>query len=379
MKDNSTGRTRRNFVFGAAALAFSPYTLAAPAIAALPRDATKAMRGKALDFMARYNVPGMAVAIARNGRLEFSAGFGSADKDAGAPVSDNSRFRIASLSKPITSTAIFSLIEAGAIRLDDRVFGEGGVLGNRYGPLRDPRVANITVDHLLTHTGGGWPNDRHDPMFSEPRLGADKLISSTVGTRPLNTDPGTHYAYSNFGYCILGRIIETVSGQSYSAYTRQRILRPSGIKSMRIAGNRRSDRARGEVSYYAQNDGNPYGMNVARMDAHGGWIASAPDLVRFLTHVDRFNSVRDILKKRTVKKMTTASSTSPNYARGWGVNTIGNWWHTGSLPGTTAVMVRTSGGFCWAALANSRVPNSQINLHQDQLIWNMVRSVPGWL
>lgn len=379
MKDKRNDRTRRDFVFGAAALALCPGTMATPAIAAIPRDAMKAMRGKALDFMARYNVPGMAVAIARNGRMEYSAGFGTADKDTGAPVTDNSRFRIASLSKPITSTAIFSLVEAGAIRLDDRVFGDGGILGRKYDALRDPRAANITLDHLLTHTGGGWPNDRHDPMFSEPGLGAEKLIARTIGTQPLNMDPGTRYAYSNFGYCILGRIIETVSGQSYSAYARQRILRPSGVKTMRIAGNRRSDRARGEVSYYAQNAGNPYGMNVARMDAHGGWIASAQDLVRFLTHVDRFNSVRDILKKRTVNKMTTPSSASPNYARGWGVNTVGNWWHTGSLPGTTAVIVRTSGGLCWAALANSRVPNSEINLHQDQLIWNMVRSVPGWL
>jgi hypothetical protein len=147
---------------------------------------------------------------------------------------------------------------------------------------------------------------------------------------------------------------------------------------MRIAGNTLADRAPNEVVYYGQGPENPYGMQVARMDAHGGWLASPTDLVRFLVHVDGFPTSPDILQRSTIEAMTTASEANAGYAKGWSVNRVNNWWHNGSLPGTSTLMVRTSGGFCWAALANTRHPNSTMGADLDALMWNIVRKPTAW-
>ena len=119
-------------------------------------------------------------------------------------------------------------------------------------------------------------------------------------------------------------------------------------------------------------------MQVSRMDAHGGWLASPADLVRFLIHVDGFPTEPDVLNASTIATMTTPSPANAGYACGWSVNAAHNWWHTGSLPGTTTIMVRTSGGFCWAALTNTRRPNSSMGLDLDNMVWVMVRSVETW-
>jgi CubicO group peptidase (beta-lactamase class C family) len=125
------------------------------------------------------------------------------------------------------------------------------------------------------------------------------------------------YQYSNFGYCVLGRIIEQLSGQSYADYVQQNVLWPSGAFGMEIAGNTVYDRRVGEVFYYG---GSPYTMNVTRMDAHGGWISNAADLLRFVTAVDGFDTRPDILTDDSITAMTTGSAANPNYAMGWGVS-----------------------------------------------------------
>jgi len=126
-------------------------------------------------------------------------------------------------------------------------------------------------------------------------------------------------------------------------------------------------------------------MNVTRMDSHGGWIATPSNLVQFLDHLGSPN-MPSLLKPDTIRTMLTPSpaysqSSDAKYARGWMVrnNGAGNCWHNGSMPGTTTIMVRTASGLCWAALANTRTqPNDEINAALDTLIWQMVRSVPGW-
>jgi CubicO group peptidase (beta-lactamase class C family) len=210
-------------------------------------------------------------------------------------------------------------------------------------------------------------------MFKNPQMNHQQLIAWTLDNAPLVTAPGTKHAYSNFGYCVLGRVIEKVTRQSYANYVGAAVLGRCGITGMRIAGNTRAQRAQEEVAYYP--DGNPYGMNVTRMDSHGGWIASASDLVRLTLHVDGFSAERDILKPDTIRTMTTPSEVNRGYAKGWAI-TGRNWWHNGSLPGTTSIMVRTGSGFCWAALANARHGNSGGAL--DRLVWTMARTVKAW-
>jgi CubicO group peptidase (beta-lactamase class C family) len=339
-----------------------------------------AMGSVATDFMKEFGVPGLSVAISHKGRFVYREGFGDAYRELGERVSVASLFRIASVSKPITSVAIFTLIEEGRLLLEDRVFGKKGILGTQFGKQPYGKyIEDITIDHLLTHTAGGWEKGENDPMFTDPARDQADLISWTLDNRPLNNVPGEHYGYSNFGYCLLGRVIEKITKHSYRDYVQSGILSRCAISDMKISGNTFRQRAKEEVTYYGQSAENPYGMNVSRMDSHGGWIASASDLVKFATRVDGFTSTESILKPETIAKMTSASAVNGHYARGWQVNALGNWWHNGSLPGSSTILVRTSKNFCWAALTNTRtVPSGGIDDALDKMVWNMARRVTAW-
>ncbi len=338
------------------------------------------MAAVAAAFMRKFDVPGMSVAIGRQGRLVYENPFGYANRESGERVSVSNLFRIASVTKPITATSIFMLIERGKLQQHERVFGDGGVLGRKFGsvPYKNG-VEEITIDHLLTHTCGGWDNSNDDPMFENPGMDHAQLIAWTLDTKTLQNPPGTHYAYSNFGYCVLGRVVEEITGRPYRDFVQEEILGRCGIRDMRISGNTLAERFPEEVIYYGQNGDNPYDMNVTRMDSHGGWLATAGDLVRFLNHVDGFKSTPNILKSETIKAMTTPSPVHSGYARGWAVNNTPNWWHNGSLPGTATILVRTASGFCWAALANGRsVGQPDIGLALDNMVWDMVHEVRAW-
>jgi CubicO group peptidase (beta-lactamase class C family) len=317
---------------------------------------------------------GLSFAVTQNDRLVFAKGYGQADKASGAPVRTNSLFRVASVSKPITSAAIMSLIQDGKLGLNDKVFGSGAVLGTTYGSKAyTTRIKNITVRHLLEHIAGGWTNDGNDPMFQQPSLDAPALISWTLDNQPQVNDPGTTYAYSNFGYCILGRIIEKKTSMGYEAYVKSRLLTPAGASAMTIGFDTLAQRLPNEVVYYG---GSPYSMKVHRMDSHGGWIASPVDLLRFVSRVDNLGVAADFLTPATIGVMTTPGSVNPGYARGWAVNTSNNWWHSGYLPGTLSEIARLSNGFNFAMMTNSNGPSNDPNL--DAMMWEVIGGVGAW-
>jgi CubicO group peptidase (beta-lactamase class C family) len=339
------------------------------------------------EFKRSFSVPAVSIAISRNGQFVYDQAFGLMDRAKALQAEQSTLFRIASVTKPITSVTIFSLIEKARLNLTDKIFGPSGVLGTKYGksPYKQ-YVTDITIDHLLTHTCGGWPNDATDPMFQHDSWNQEKLISWTLENLELRYPPGQHWAYSNFGYCLLGRVIEQVTGQPYDAYVQANILAPCGITDMQIGRNKEGQRFPNEVTYFGQYSEDPYKMNVTRMDSHGGWVASPTSLVQFLDHLGGLPNLPSLLKPETIRIMTTPTPAYPpnspgKYARGWMVrnNGQGNWWHSGSLPGTSTIMVRTATGMCWAALTNTRTePHNEMDAALDQLVWNMVRLVPAW-
>ncbi len=336
--------------------------LDASAIAAIDRRAMAALGA----------FPGLSIALARHGQVLYAQGFGIADPDTGEAVQPMHLFRIASLAKPITAVAVAQLIERRRVRADDKVFGPLGILRRLHDGRPLPRfVADITVEHLLTHAVGGWRNDGSDPMFRQPGMNHRQLIAWTLAHQPLLEPPGRRYVYSNFGYCLLGRIIEAVTGEAYADVVHREILAPCGAGAMRIAGNTLAERAPGEVAYHNGGDGDPYGMNVARMDSHGGWIASASDVARFLTWVD---GVADPAQQpELLRVMTATSRTNVAYTRGWHGYRRQNWWHGGGMPGTAAMMVRTGDGTCAVALANgSRNERGRYDSALAETIWQIV-------
>ena len=189
--------------------------------------------------------------------------------------------------------------------------------------------------------------------------------------------PGTNYAYSNFGYSILGRVIEKLTGQPYADAVKSLILAPAGISAMRIGGNTLAERMPNEVMYTGQG-ASPYAFNLARMDAHGGWIASAVDLAKFLVRVDGGAVKTDLLSPGALAAMGTASPTNTGYARGWSTNGP-NWWHTGGLPGTGAEMGRITshGRYNFVILTNSQAAGN-FSADLDKLFWDARTATTRW-
>ncbi len=365
------------------------------------------------DLMARWGVPGGAVAVVKDDRLVFIKGYGKADTDSGAPVTASSLFRIASLSKPLTAAAVLRLREQGRIGLEDKVFRKYLVPAPPPGTAMDPRLLEVTVRHLLEHAGG-WDRDASfDPMFRSEEIAkalgksgpstASDIIRYMTGRR-LDFAPGARYAYSNFGYCILGRVVEKITGKTYFEAMKELVLEAAGITGMRLGRTRLANRADGEVRYYDHigaplaasvfpGDEEPVpwpygGFYLEAMDSHGAWLASAADLLLFLAVCDGRPGRADILGASTLQDMTARpnlpdwESASSYYGLGWSVRPVGsdaNWWHTGSLPGTTSIIVRASNGLSWVGLFNSRPANADgFATELDQAFWKAVEGVTEW-
>ena len=358
------------------------------------------------DFMRKHAIPGGAVAVLRDGKLIYARGFGYADVENRTPVQPDALFRIASVSKPITAAAVMKLVEEGKLGLDDRVAPLIAHLTPAPGATVDPRWEQITIRHLLNHTGGwdrGRPNGGFDPMdrsaiaaaaVDAPAPATAETIIRYMKGLPLDFDPGERYAYSNFGYGILGRVIERVSGMPYADYVRARVLQPVGANRTRQGRTRMGEALVDEVKYYLPSASPPMapsvfpgegpvpgpygGFYLEAMDSHGGWVASPVDLLRFLTGVDGRADRPDILSAALVAEMTSNGATvCPNgtcyYAGGWFVRpTQGGaaWWHGGMLAGNTSFLVRSSQNISWFALFNTWPTPDSLQSELDAALWN---------
>lgn len=320
--------------------------------------------GQVEQIMDKYSIPGLQLAITYKERLVYVNSYGYADKDEVLPVKNNSLFRIASISKAITLVTILHLIENEQLDFDDKIFGAEGVLGFDYGtPPYKQYVEDVTIRHLLEHKSG-WTNYPFDPMFGYEGLSNRELLNEMLDNRQIANEPGAVENYSNFGYFVLGRVIEKVSGLSYEAYIRQEILEPIGITTMRVGRNQEADKLEHEVVYYDQENYSPYLIDVTRMDAGGGWIASAEDLARFLVSVDRNSARPDLLP-----------SGSLNYL----YLSFGSWVFNGSMAGTASSLSRINDDLGGAVLVNTRViPDTEMLTEINNLLTSQTTFISQW-
>jgi CubicO group peptidase (beta-lactamase class C family) len=190
-----------------------------------------------IALLSKWKLPGASLAVAKDGRLVLARGYGYSDVGQMKPVTPDLRFRVASLSKSLTAAAIMKLVELGQINLDDPAIPLLGPWAPPAAEIVDPRVYQITVRHLLVHRGGWDRESFGDPTFDWREHLRDpdcRGIMRAELTRKLDFDPGAAFVYSNTGYCILGRIIERVSGMSYADFVSTQILAPAGVSGMRL-------------------------------------------------------------------------------------------------------------------------------------------------
>ncbi|MEO8495538.1 MAG: serine hydrolase domain-containing protein [Planctomycetota bacterium] len=383
----------------AAGLAVHGPVLAQPAQSKLPVTGTPNRSLEPFDklmtsFLQENKVPGASLAITSNRRLVYARGFGYADVEKKESVQPAALFRIASVSKPITAVAVMQLVAKDKLKLDDKVMDRMMLMPFlAEGAQPDPRWNQITVRQCLQHTGGWDRSKSYDPIVRPQEIARtlgiqlpvepEHVVRYMMG-QPLDFNPGERHAYSNLGYLVLGRIIEAVTGQQYEAYVQQEVLGPLGVTAARLGLAQLANRTKDEVRYYdsklrtgpclfapqiGQQVPLPYGAeNFEAYEAHGGWIASAVELVKFASALD--DPARcPILAAKAIEEMWSRpdgnAGAEPDgrpkaafYGCGWNVRPIGttgksNTWHTGNIAGTESLLVRRWDGLNWAVLFNT--------------------------
>ena len=327
-------------------------------------------------FLKRWEIMGASIAIMKDGKLLYCKGFGWADKEQNVPTEVKHIFRIASISKLITATGIMKLYESGKLSLDDKVFGETGILcDSMFSNIKDARIKQITVEHLLRHQGG-YSIRAGDPLFNEvsvarqlgvqPPVSFDDMVRYAAETR-LRYRPGAGNMYSNLGYVVLSKVIEKVSGMPYETFIQDSILHPIGCWDMHIGYSFYEKRYPNEVRYYEPADTEPVelfdgsgqlvprcygGCDLQVLSGAGGWVASPTELMKFITAIDPEDSKPDILQAKTIAYMTETDKA--RYPIGWMQTTVSDdWKRTGSLSGSSAMLKRQHDGFTWVFITNT--------------------------
>jgi len=359
-------------------------------------------------FRLKWGIPGVTVALAKDGKLVYMRGFGFADQSGAEVLQPYHMFRLASVSKPITSIAIMKLMEGGLLTLNDHVFGPGGILNaDPYiagATVSDTRIYDITVRNCLEHTTGwnrevpmvpnppppytspvGLSDPKEFPLYVTATLGEANPVTPRAMVkfllqRGLDYTPGTQWHYGNSEYGILTLVVEQLTGMSYEDYVRSVIMEPIGIYDMHIGKSLKADKIEREGEYNAA-DGTilssygtgqlvPYhygGLNIESATGFAGWIASARDLVRLIVAVDRFPTKPDILLPATIDTMTTPGALNSTSAKGWFIDAPGTWEHDGDYPGHQSFVLRTGSGFVWAIIVNRRDYNTHASQTNDMV------------
>jgi CubicO group peptidase (beta-lactamase class C family) len=297
-----------------------------------------------LKHMDKIGCQAATIAISVDGRLHFSRGYGWSDEGKKTPVKPDALMRIASVSKPITAATVKSVFRSGQLSFDLKAFDLIAVKAPG-GKVADPRINKITVAQLLEHQGG-WDRDAtFDPMFRTKQIEKELALTNPVTsvnvieymlTQPLQFNPGEKTVYSNFGYCVLGRVLEKVMKKPYFDCVQQTVCKPLGIKDIKLGDSALKKRDPREVWYPVAEDA--FSLDI--MDAHGGLIASTPALCQFLQAYWINGEPRSPGKRE-------------------------NWTFFGSLPGTTAMVRQREDGINVAVLFNGRREKDSKDDHEN--------------
>jgi CubicO group peptidase (beta-lactamase class C family) len=286
--------------------------------------------------MAEEHIPAVAVAVAKDGRIVWEEGFGWANVARQVPTTPHTMFSVASVTKPMTATAVMRLVEEGRVHLDrpaNDYLGDVKLRSGAWSP------AGATVRRVLSHTAGlpfhyEWV---YQGESHRARTGDEAIARYGVLVAP----PGAVFQYSNIGYGVLGAILERVSGRRYADFMRAEVFRPLGMSHTVVSnGAELGDTA--AVRYANEREAYPpYDLDTP---AGGAVYSSVHDLVRFgMFHLgNRVAGQQRILRdstRRAMQQPATSGLVGDQYGFGWLVdNHDGHLrvFHPGDMPGVRA-------------------------------------------
>lgn len=289
--------------------------------------------------------PGLAVAVAQNGDCLHCKGYGLANMEWSTPVTTDTVFRLASLTKPFTATAILLLQQQEKLNISDPI--------TSYFPDFPADWNSITIEHLLTHTSGIKNYNDLDGfirIWSRADL-SPRELTTLFADLPLECVPGSQFSYTNSNYVLLGLLIETLSGMSYDEFIRTHIFAPLGMNRSyyMLRGSIIPRRAAG---YVRASQNNPYAYrgylhapfrSVTTSYSSGGLGSTLEDLLIW----DNALRANTLLDKELQKRITTpallSNGQSSTYGLGWYIeDQLGHRvaYHPGDIEGFSTLMVR---------------------------------------
>ena len=344
--------------------AAAPHTITRLSLNAIPRPAdyalphlseselVTALRKKLDEDVAGGRFSGAAL-VAKNGKTVFSQAYGLADREKKTPNSLKTRFRLGSMNKMFTAVATLQLVQSGKLDLK-------APFGNYLTDYPNKDVASkVTIEQLLSHTGG--TGDIFGPEFDKHRLELKTLRDyvNLYGQRAVEFEPGSRWQYSNYGFLLLGVLIEKVSGQSYYDYVRDHIFKPAGMTATasepeeQTVADRSVGYMRSASDWRPNTDTLPY-----RGTSAGGGYSTVEDLLRFATALQ----THKLLNAQYTQEVTTGKVDAGRgkYAYGFQDSVINGtrcFGHGGGAPGMNGMLqICPDTGYVIAVLANMDPP-----------------------
>lgn len=278
-----------------------------------------------------FDLPGLSLAVVKNGEVIKAEGYGLADKDRQIPATRDTVYKIGSVSKQFIATGIMLLVQEKRLSLDDRI--------NKYLQDTPSSWAPITIRHLLTHTAGLV---RESPAFTPFKNLSDAELIRAVYSVPLRFAPGSKWEYSNSGYVALAEVIRIVSKQPWAEYLQHKVFGPADM-NVTFPTNTTASLPNRAIGYGGRNNERKVDEWIA-LRVSGAFLSNVLDLAKWdaLLYTDKILSQASRREMWTRVRLTDAS-TDP-YGLGWhvdqGVGKRQRIWHGGGLPGFTAHFVR---------------------------------------
>jgi CubicO group peptidase (beta-lactamase class C family) len=325
-----------------------PQAAAAPAVQ--PYAAARANAQKIGSELLARGIPGLALAVAVNGRTVYAEGFGYADLEQRVPAWSTTKFRIGSISKPLTAVALMQLVEQGKIDLDAPV--------QKYVPSFPDKGAKITPRLLAGHLAG----IRH---YKDDEFLIAKHYDSVVDglkifeNDPLIAPPGTKFSYSSYGFNLLSAVIESAAGENFVSYMQSHVFTPLGLIDTLADQNRPIVEQRSRF-YEREKDGvvdnAPYVDNSYKW-AGGGFLSSAEDLVRFGSALLHPGFLKPESLRLLFTSQKTISGQETGYGMGWFIHKSQSgqriYEHAGgSVGGTSQLIIYPDTGVVVALTTN---------------------------
>jgi CubicO group peptidase (beta-lactamase class C family) len=336
---------RRAFLLAAACCASSIAVLAVFAQAPQPGKSPSARSSSAPDKvdafvlgeLHRQKIPGLSIAVMRDGKIIKSKGYGLANIELHVPATPQTIYESGSMGKQFAATAVMMLVEEGKLSLDDKI--------KKYFTDAPATWDDITVRNLLSHTSG-IKNYTTKAMDYRKDYTEDDLVKMAESL-PLDFPPGTDWNYSNTGYVLLGILIHKVTGEFYGDFLQQRIFRPLGMTTMRIISERDivPNRAAGYDLVKGEWKNQEWVSPSLNTTADGSLYFTVLDLAKWdaALYTEKLLKRADLDQMWTIAKLNDGKPNKGNYGFGWEINKMNGHRlieHGGAWQGFTTMICR---------------------------------------